>query len=248
MDNSFSVPYIDEWNLGKWFFTAHSAWCPPKESGTMTVELLRPEITKCEWKDSEGETTDKNVLGELAVLSTETKDIEDGKTVTFKIYPEGADINIDKPLKTFDVAVEGDKAETGFNFAELQPKPVIDEAMYRYYQDQGYGIPREEFEYFLDDYDKEISGETKGAPKYFYIANVKRCKPAQSEVIEIIKNLKVVFLDALGNPLQDTNILIKEIDGTEAMETTNTEGYVIFTDLIPSGNHVRIEGRDTAHG
>jgi hypothetical protein len=214
----------------------------------LEVELRRPEITKCEWKDNEGDSIDKNVLGELAVLSAETKDLEDGKTVTFKIYRDGADTRVDKPVKILDVAVEGDKAETGFNFTELQMKPAIDEAMYRYYQDQGYGIPREEFEYYLDDYEKEIESDITEKPKYFYTAEAWKCKEAKSETIEVSKTLRITVLDAVGNPVKDVDIKLKEVDGTEHNETTNEEGYIELSGMVPAEDYIDIIEKEPKHG
>ena len=45
-------------------FSAHCAWCQWKKSeNRLKVKLVRPEITKAEWKDGEGKQTDTNVYG-----------------------------------------------------------------------------------------------------------------------------------------------------------------------------------------
>src|SRR5574344_2067272 len=46
----------------KFIFSAHSAWCPMKKSGSATVELKRPELSSLEWKDKEGSTTSKGLV------------------------------------------------------------------------------------------------------------------------------------------------------------------------------------------
>jgi hypothetical protein len=230
------------------FFTAHSAWCPYKKSGEITVELLRPEITNLKWKDKEGNDAEKNVLGEPAILSAETKDIEDGKTIIFKIYPEGADTEQDKPLRELSAKVESNKSEIAFNFESIMPEPVIDEALYRYYREQGYDIPREEFEYFLDDYEKDIEGGIKEKPKYIYTAKVSKCRRKTSGAIEVSKTLKLAFLDEFGNPKKDCKIKVKETDGTEHDGTSDEDGYVELDGLIPVEDYINILDEEENHG
>ena len=70
-------------------FTAHCAWCPWKKSENhLKVKLVRPEITKAEWKDTEGKTVSKGLAGEPLKLVAETKDMEEGSGVTFTVYEE----------------------------------------------------------------------------------------------------------------------------------------------------------------
>ena len=65
-------------------FTAHCAWCPWKKSeNRLKVKPVRPEITKAEWKDAEGKTVSKGLVGEPLKLVAETKDMEEGSGVTF---------------------------------------------------------------------------------------------------------------------------------------------------------------------
>jgi hypothetical protein len=225
----------------EFFITAHSAWCPFERSDELTVELIRPEITEFVWRDDEGDETEKNVLGELVTLSVETKDVEDGKTVTFKIFPEGADTKKDKPLKMLDAAVSEDKAEISYNFADLQPKPVIDEAMYKYYKEQGKDVVREEFEFFLEDYDKELESTVKEKPKYIYTANAWKCAEVKSEALEVSKTLIVKYKDAFHKPVEGVRFKVKESDGTEHEATTNEEGIAEFEDLIPTNNYFDYE-------
>jgi phage baseplate assembly protein gpV len=74
----------------KWYFTAHSAWCPWKKSGMITVELLRPEITKCEWQ-KDGKSISEALVGDEVTLHIETKDIEDGDTVRVEVWEHDED-------------------------------------------------------------------------------------------------------------------------------------------------------------
>ena len=71
----------------RFIFSAHSAWCNyAKSSNSLEVKLIRPEITKAEWQDAEGNVTSKGLVGQLLKLVAETKDMEGG--VTFWIYDE----------------------------------------------------------------------------------------------------------------------------------------------------------------
>jgi hypothetical protein len=93
----------------KFVFTAHSAWCNfEKSSNTLEVKLIRPEITKAEWQDSEGKTTSKGLVGEPLKLVAETKDMEGG--VTFWIYDDKG-----REVTSIGAEIKGNKAEVEWN-------------------------------------------------------------------------------------------------------------------------------------
>jgi hypothetical protein len=105
----------------KYFFTAHSAWCPFVKSGDLTVELKRPELKELKWVDKEGKETDKGLVGEALKLEASCNaDTEEGAGVIFRVYKEGADIKRDKPeYETQGTNREG-KAEAGWVPAETR--------------------------------------------------------------------------------------------------------------------------------
>uniref|UniRef100_UPI00322099FC hypothetical protein n=1 Tax=uncultured Muribaculum sp. TaxID=1918613 RepID=UPI00322099FC len=71
----------------RFVFSAHCAWCGFEKSGNvLEVRLVRPEITKAEWRDRDGNATSKGLVGEPLKLVAETKDMEGG--VTFHVYDE----------------------------------------------------------------------------------------------------------------------------------------------------------------
>lgn len=71
----------------RFVFTAHSAWCNfAKSSNALEVKLKRPEITKAGWRDKDGKSTDKGLVGEPLKLYAEVKDFDDGHGVTFTVY------------------------------------------------------------------------------------------------------------------------------------------------------------------
>ena len=96
-------------NDPKFVFTAHCAWCNfEKSSNSLEVKLVRPEIKKAEWQNSEGSSTDKGLVGETLKLVAETKDMEDG--VTFMIMDDKKRV-----VATLGADIEGDKAEAEWN-------------------------------------------------------------------------------------------------------------------------------------
>ena len=95
----------------RFIFTAHCAWCNfEKSSNSLEVKLKRPEITKVEWQDKDGNTTSKGLVGETLKLHAETKNMEGG--VTFFIY----DSSTGKQAASIGANVEGDKAEAEWTY------------------------------------------------------------------------------------------------------------------------------------
>ena len=94
----------------RFVFTAHCAWCNfEKSSNALEVKLVRPEIKKVEWQDSEGNSTSKGIVGETLKLHAETKDMEGG--VTFMIMDDKKRV-----VATLGAEIEGDKAEAEWTY------------------------------------------------------------------------------------------------------------------------------------
>lgn len=70
----------------RFVFTAHSAWCNfAKSSNVLEVRLRRPEITRAGWRDKDGKSTSKGLVGDPLRLHAETKDFEEGQGMTFTV-------------------------------------------------------------------------------------------------------------------------------------------------------------------
>ena len=96
----------------KFIFTAHCAWCNfEKSSNTLEVELIRPEITKAEWKDSDGNSPSKVYSNEEYTFEVETKDIEDGNGVTATVY----DKKTERKIGDYGITISGNKGECKIN-------------------------------------------------------------------------------------------------------------------------------------
>lgn len=102
----------------RFVFTAHCAWCSfGKSSNALEVRLARPEITKAEWRDMDGNPTSEGLVGKALRLHAETKDMEGG--VTFWIYDDrgslvtsiGADIQDGKAEAEWTYHYNGEKLD-----------------------------------------------------------------------------------------------------------------------------------------
>ena len=92
----------------KFVFSAHCAWCNfEKSSNVLEVRLMRPEITKAEWKDSNENTVSKVYSNEEYTFEIETKDIEDGNDVTAVVY----DKKTERKIGDYGIAISGNKGE-----------------------------------------------------------------------------------------------------------------------------------------
>ena len=226
----------------RFIFTAHCAWCNfEKSSNTLEVELVRPEITKAEWHNSDEQNISKEKIDNKITLYAETKDLDDGKTVTFEIFESLQNPSVESPQKTLFASVLKGNASVEFNFNDLMPPPKIDEALYRYYKERGEDIPREQFEFLLDDYDSEIDSPYKEKPKFIFIAKSQKCKELKSENLELSKDITVTVLDAGGNGEKDAKVYLKEPNGKEHNFTCGEDGIATFEDLIPGNYNVKIE-------
>ena len=105
----------------RFIFTAHCAWCNfEKSSNALEVKLIRPEITKAEWRDKDGKPADKGLVGEALKLHAETKDMEGG--VTFWIYDDRGSL-----VTSIGADIQDGKAEAEwtyhYNGERLDAKP-----------------------------------------------------------------------------------------------------------------------------
>ena len=105
----------------KFVFSAHCAWCNfEKSSNSLEVRLIRPEITKAEWQDKDGNTVSKGLVGEPLKLHAETKDMEGG--VTFHVYDENGHEVFSKGVNIVDGKAEAEWIYH-WNGEKLEEKP-----------------------------------------------------------------------------------------------------------------------------
>ena len=96
----------------KFVFSAHCAWCNfEKSSNSVEVKLVRPEITKAEWQDKDGNSVSKVYSNEEYTFEVETKDIEDGNGVTATVY----DKKTERKIGDYGITISGNKGECKIN-------------------------------------------------------------------------------------------------------------------------------------
>ena len=108
----------------KFIFSAHCAWCTwQKSENSLEVKLRRPEITKTEWQDAEGNSINKAVAGEAIKLYAEVTEFEEGQGLTFTVYNG----QTQEEVTSIGAQVKDGKAKAlwtyRYNGEELKEKP-----------------------------------------------------------------------------------------------------------------------------
>jgi hypothetical protein len=112
----------------QFFFTAHSAWCPPKKSDLLEITLKKPELSEPSWRDIDGKTLANSQVGIPVKLSVKcNEDVEQNAVVVFRMYPEGADIKTTQadvvlPGKNINGTAETESICWGVNDQHEPPK------------------------------------------------------------------------------------------------------------------------------
>jgi uncharacterized Zn-binding protein involved in type VI secretion len=111
----------------RFFFTAHSAWCPAEQSPALRVRLARPRLSDPQWKDSKGNSVTGGRAGEALQLTASCAgDMEEGAGVIFRVYPEGADPKLDRPAAEFSSVNKAGAAQAqwAYRYVHDQEKPL----------------------------------------------------------------------------------------------------------------------------
>jgi uncharacterized Zn-binding protein involved in type VI secretion len=199
----------------KFYFSAHSAWCPFKKSGMATVQLKRPELSNPGWKDGEGKSTDKGLVGEPLKLSVSCNaDMEEGAGVVFKVYPEGANTKWDAPVAELDAANKGGTAEAewAYHYAHDEENPLTEK------------------------------------PKFFFVAEGRRCKEAKSGNAEIGQTVTIEILTEEKEPAGKVLYKLYFPDDSCEEQETAEDGIINKEDLIPGIYHIEIREKDEQDG
>jgi hypothetical protein len=78
----------------------------------VTVQLIRPEITKAEWHDADGNAVSTGLVGAVLKLHAETKDLAAGAGVRFAVYNSATREKVAEP----DVTMNGTTAEAEWTY------------------------------------------------------------------------------------------------------------------------------------
>jgi type VI secretion system secreted protein VgrG len=87
---------------------------------------LRPEITKAEWQDSDGNSTNKGLVGDVLKLHAETKDMADGVGVSFCVYDSRTGEMVAEPA----ARVDGSRADAEWTYHYDPATPLKEKPKY----------------------------------------------------------------------------------------------------------------------
>jgi hypothetical protein len=230
----------------KFFFTAHSAWCPYKQSDNVTVELKRPELSEARWLDRDGNAVEKGLVGEALKLSVSCNaDMEEGAGVIFRVYAEGADPKKDKPVVKLDSENREGKAATEWVYHAPKPEKVTREnPAAAYYRDVlGLAVDTRMTERYIADYKEPFESKIDKNPRFFFTVSAQRAKEQEASVLELTSAVELVIEDSFGNPVKRVTVNLIGPDGQELSKETDDEGKIILEEAIPGryNIHHRIE-------
>ena len=165
------------------------------------------KILNPQWKNSDGETINKALVGDEVILCADVTDIDDGKSATIKIVEKDDDGN-DDDVKTLSAKVQNGKIECKWK--------VI------YTADE-------------DDSNSQQEMKEKGytLPEYAFTVEADGVESEESKQLDVMGWIRTQFKDKrTGKPLANRNYIIHLTDGTQINGFTDDNGYVELQDLM----------------
>jgi hypothetical protein len=205
------------------------------------VELRRPELSGLEWKDGEGNSTEKGLVGETLKLTVNcNEDLEEGAGVTFRVYKEGSDPKRDKPVKELSGENRGGKAEAEWRYhAPVAKKERQENPMAVYYREVlGLAMDERMTERYIADYKEPFESKIDKNPRYFFTVTAQRAKEQESSVLELTSAVELVIEDSFGNPVKNVLFNLLGPDGKELSQETDDEGKIVIEEAIPGRYNV----------
>ena len=178
----------------------------PNDKSSSTANEPEKKILNPQWKNSDGETINKALVGDEVILCADVTDIDDGKSATIKIVEKDDDGN-DDDVKTLSAKVQNGKIECKWK--------VI------YTEDD-------------DDSNSQQEKEEKGytLPEYVFIVECDGVESEESAQLDVMGWIRQKFVDKeTGKPIINEKYKIYLVDGTVINGTTDDDGYVEQTEL-----------------
>ena len=164
------------------------------------------KILNPQWKNSDGETINKALVGDEVILCADVTDIDDGKSATIKIVEKDDDGN-DDDVATISGTVKSGKIECKWK--------VI------YTADE-------------DDSNSQKEKEEKGytLPEYAFIVECDGIVSEESGKLDVMGWIKRKLIDKrTGNVLANTKYTIYLLDGTKMKGITDNDGILWIKNL-----------------
>ena len=176
------------------------------DKSSSTANEPEKKILNPQWKNSDGETINKALVGDEVILCADVTDIDDGKSATIKIVEKDDDGN-DDDVKTLSAKVQNGKIECKWK--------VI------YTEDD-------------DDSNSQQEKEEKGytLPEYVFTVECDGVESEESAQLDVMGWIRQKFVDKeTGKPIINEKYKIYLVDGTVINGTTDDDGYVEQTEL-----------------
>ncbi|MBN2738773.1 MAG: hypothetical protein JXR70_17455 [Spirochaetales bacterium] len=155
--------------------------------------------------------------------------------VHFRIFPEGADPEVDLPIAVKSVSKEEGTAQAKWHFSLDEYKlPERDNAVADFLKEKmDMDIDPEDYKYYIEDYEEPFDNPLTETAKFFFACKAFRCDEVKSEAIEIGDSLNIIFYDEFQNPVKDVEYSILCADGQKIEGVTGDDGKIQEKAVIP---------------
>jgi hypothetical protein len=200
----------------------------------LTVKLLRPELSSPEWQDAEGKNTEKGYVGEALKLKVScNEDTEEGAGVTFRVYAAGAEPGRDAPVAELSGKNQGGTAEAEWTYRYKKPKTEVDQILVKYLSRiLGAPVTGDFIGNYISDLSEPREGEIQDTRKYIFTAVTNRSKVQKSAEIELTDSLQLFYVNAFGERIANSSIVINNPLGEEKNTSFDDNGTYGETDLM----------------
>ena len=165
------------------------------------------KILNPQWKNSDGETINKALVGDEVILCADVTDIDDGKSATIKIVEKDDDGN-DDDLKTLSAKVQNGKIECKWKV--IYTADEDDSNSQKEMEEKGYTLPEYAFTVEADGVISDESGQ-----------------------LDVMGWIKFQLKEIESNRLfSNVPVKILKEDGTFIKSISDENGYVYLKDLL----------------
>jgi hypothetical protein len=198
----------------EYFFTVHSAWCPWKESGMLTVELRRPEITEMKW-EKDGQEISEALVDDEVTLCANVKDIEDGEKIPVEIWEHDEDNKHDYVTRLTGT-IKNNRLEVSWKVVYTADDD--DSTSGKELLEQGYTLP-----------------------EYHFVISHKRMKDARSPKLKVKGFISGLLIDETTSvTFANMDYILVLPDGSERKGKTRNNGQMVEKGLPIGPRKIKI--------
>jgi uncharacterized Zn-binding protein involved in type VI secretion/phage baseplate assembly protein gpV len=200
----------------------------------------QPTLQNPQW------SSEKAVVGEELTLSVDLEDQYDNANVTFKIWEDGADQEIDMPVAVLKGQNKDGKAEVKWRYRidDFAFKSTQSDIVNFLEEKMGVQLNLSTKQRIVDDYKDEYDNPIKKTAKFMFTVTSFRCEKKESGVSKIGSKHMIIFKDPYGAPLKGVAYKIMGPDGEERSGETGDDGKINEKGIIPGKHQIRFEYPD----